>query len=97
MHWNLRPLTPAPRAPCPTPRAFPQALLARADGLVPGGGEVVDAALLALCPNCKVVSANAVGYVHTCHPNLERLDHRHEPASRSDVQSDGHWVNAGNY
>ena len=37
-------------------------MLAKADALLPGGGETVDAALLDLCPNCKVVTANAVGY-----------------------------------
>lgn len=37
-------------------------MLAKADALLPGGGETVDAALLDLCPNCRVVTANAVGY-----------------------------------
>ena len=36
-------------------------MLAKADALLPGGGETVDAALLDLCPHCKVVTANAVG------------------------------------
>ena len=37
-------------------------LLQRAEGLCPGGSEVVSAELLDLAPNVRVVTANAVGY-----------------------------------